>query len=610
MSFSKVSFTNAGRALQAKALTGTALVFTKIALGTGNLNGRDPTIFTNLIETKVSLNISKITRAEQLVTLEANFTNLDNAAGFYLREIGLFANDPILGEILYCYGNAAALAEYIPPSTSSLIEKVIKLNAVVGNAQNVSATINTSAFATKKEISDVNMSLTEVNTQLQQIANEPINGSLYLPSDFPTLPFKIYKDKNKYFADLSSETLTAKSTTNVFIVSNGSDTGLGYLYNKPITLNRFKSNLTSGLYGASINFKLIFMENVYQASGIGIVLDSTTNVNITFVSGVGFTWIGRTKIAGNRLSSWVFESGVYKSTQTDATHDIVDIVNLTKLNEFGMPYIYEKVSTLAECQSRVGTYYQLDADVYMNPYSYHTVSSTIAIVNTSVIQLSQNGTNRTVFENIGFFCNGSLFSPNNILHELYLINCKFHRGTQDSFAISGKYRVFLYNCIAAYSSKDLFNYHSDTKDSLAVEINCIGYGAGKYKIAGGNTTTTSNNGSTAHDGLNILRIGFSYWDCQGPIVADINNCYSISIDGSAKDIITTTGLFTAFLYENASNTNRPILANKYVINCTGGGANCKYGIVGTDETYVMNFKGNGNFKYPVKITDWEGKIHG
>ena len=175
MSFDKLSFTNTGRALQAKALTGTALIFTKIALGAGELNGRDPALFTNLLETKVSLSISKITREDQLVTLEANFSNLDNATEFYWREVGLFANDPTLGEILYCYGNAASLAEHIPPSTSSLIEKVITISAVVGNVQNVSATINTSAFATKKEISDVNMSITEVNTQLAQIENQKIS---------------------------------------------------------------------------------------------------------------------------------------------------------------------------------------------------------------------------------------------------------------------------------------------------------------------------------------------------------------------------------------------------------------------------------------------------
>ena len=172
MSFSKISFTNAGRALQAKALAGTPLVFTKIALGSGSLNGRDPATFTSLLELKVSLSISKTTRDGQQVMLEANFSNQDNNTGFYWREVGLFANDPTLGEILYCYGNAGNVAEYIQPSTSSSIEKVITLTAVVGNAQNVTAIINTAAFATKKDISAMTMSLSEVNSKLAQVENE------------------------------------------------------------------------------------------------------------------------------------------------------------------------------------------------------------------------------------------------------------------------------------------------------------------------------------------------------------------------------------------------------------------------------------------------------
>lgn len=172
MSFSKISFTNAGRALQAKALAGTPLVFTKIALGSGSLNGRDPATFTSLLELKVSLSISKTTREGQQVMLEANFSNQDNNTGFYWREVGLFANDPTLGEILYCYGNAGNVAEYIQPSTSSSIEKVITLTAVVGNAQNVTAIINTAAFATKKDISAMTMSLSEVNSKLAQKAKQ------------------------------------------------------------------------------------------------------------------------------------------------------------------------------------------------------------------------------------------------------------------------------------------------------------------------------------------------------------------------------------------------------------------------------------------------------
>lgn len=156
MSFGTILFTEKGRALQAKATAGTALVFTKIAMGSGYLNGQSQITLTNLIDTKVTVSISEVKRNGQQATIKGNFTNANEAVGFYWREIGLFATDPDLGEILYCYGNAGVLAEYIPPESSSLIEKVISIVAVVGDAANVSAVIDSSVFASKADIVDIN----------------------------------------------------------------------------------------------------------------------------------------------------------------------------------------------------------------------------------------------------------------------------------------------------------------------------------------------------------------------------------------------------------------------------------------------------------------------
>lgn len=200
MSFSSILFTDRGRALQAKATAGTPLVFTKIAMGSGYLNGQSQLTLNNLIDTKVTLNISDMKRNAHQVTIRGNFSNADEEVGFYWREIGLFANDPDLGEILYCYGNAGVLAEYIPPESSSLIEKVISIAAVVGNASNVSAVIDTSTFATQKDISDVQASIEVTNSQLAAIEydyvrkDESTNGSYpldvsgwtYLYTDLPT----------------------------------------------------------------------------------------------------------------------------------------------------------------------------------------------------------------------------------------------------------------------------------------------------------------------------------------------------------------------------------------------------------------------------------------
>jgi hypothetical protein len=156
MSFSTLLFTEKGRALQAKALAGTALKFTKIAMGSGTLGSQSQVALTSLIEPKVTLNITEIKRDSNYATVRGVFNNADISAGFYWRELGIFAQDPDIGEILYCYANAGTLAEYIPQQTSEIIEKVVSISVIVGDVANVTAVINESlVFATKLELNKV-----------------------------------------------------------------------------------------------------------------------------------------------------------------------------------------------------------------------------------------------------------------------------------------------------------------------------------------------------------------------------------------------------------------------------------------------------------------------
>jgi hypothetical protein len=162
MSFSTILFTEKGRALQAKALAGATLTFTKLAMGSGSLGGQSQITLPGLIDLKVNLSITAITHNTNYVTIKGNFSNADINTGFYWREIGVYAQDPDLGEILYCYGNAGSLAEYIPSVNSEIVEKVVGISVIVGDTINVTATINDAMiFATKEEIIDIN---NEINT--------------------------------------------------------------------------------------------------------------------------------------------------------------------------------------------------------------------------------------------------------------------------------------------------------------------------------------------------------------------------------------------------------------------------------------------------------------
>jgi len=149
--------TNKGRALQAKAQIGTPLQYTRIAIGDGSLNGQTIPDLTGLISLKKTLAITGIsTKSGGKAVISTKLQNKDITAGFYLREMGVFAQDPDVGEILYCYANAGTGAEYIPPSGGAdIVEQIYNINTIVGNAANVSAVIDESlVLATKTELNN------------------------------------------------------------------------------------------------------------------------------------------------------------------------------------------------------------------------------------------------------------------------------------------------------------------------------------------------------------------------------------------------------------------------------------------------------------------------
>lgn len=155
--FGGMQITNRGRALQAKAQAGTQLQFTRLRVGSGNLSGQQIADLTDLIQPRMWLQLNKLQpRPGGRAVVGAAMTNQDVTAGFYFRELGVYAQDPDIGEILYCYGNAGSGAEYIPAGGGpDIVEKQIDIITNVGNASNVSAVIDESLiYATKKELDD------------------------------------------------------------------------------------------------------------------------------------------------------------------------------------------------------------------------------------------------------------------------------------------------------------------------------------------------------------------------------------------------------------------------------------------------------------------------
>jgi len=157
MAFNGMTLTVRGRSLQAKVQAGATLTFTKTKVGDGSLPpGGSLEPLNDLIGPKLVVPIQDVSViGDGTCRVRGVLTNTDLATGFFVREIGVFATDPDLGEILYAIANAGDECDYLPAGGGAVaIEHVLDIVISVGNAANVTAVINESAvLATKADLS-------------------------------------------------------------------------------------------------------------------------------------------------------------------------------------------------------------------------------------------------------------------------------------------------------------------------------------------------------------------------------------------------------------------------------------------------------------------------
>ena len=167
--FKSAVITTKGQALLAKVVAGTTkLEFTKIAISENTLSG-DLASKTGIGTIKQSEKVASVVRQNGAnVKVSASFSNETLGAGYYVRNIGLYATDPQDGEILYSISVAdesAATADWMPPfngiGVSSLL---VDLVTAVSNASNVEVTVDPSAGATVAQIINLQDQINDVRT--------------------------------------------------------------------------------------------------------------------------------------------------------------------------------------------------------------------------------------------------------------------------------------------------------------------------------------------------------------------------------------------------------------------------------------------------------------
>ena len=152
--WSNATMTDVGAALQAKVNAGkTKLTFTKIKVGSG-VNVTNPLALTDVISSKWETTNFVVKLEGKIVSVDTVITNTGIHEAFRMSEIGLFAQDPDKGEILYAYLTDPEPDRMPAESGSVVVSQELTIGMVFSNTGNVSLTVNIGALITREQLTE------------------------------------------------------------------------------------------------------------------------------------------------------------------------------------------------------------------------------------------------------------------------------------------------------------------------------------------------------------------------------------------------------------------------------------------------------------------------
>ena len=296
--FSACIVTNIGKEMIAKSQNGQTLTFTRVALGDGLIDDDDDILsFTKVKNERLSANIAKwVDKQNGQFQIQFRVSNQEVEIGFWQREIGIMAKIDGGEEQLYAYATSGNGADFLYDKTTPIDERIVNIDFVIGNAENVQVIVNGSIiYAT---IEDLENAIDEHNTDENAHDNliKRLFGSAEATLD--SIKLKIKEWAKEVCLPLSGGTM------------NGNINASGY----NITATKFIGNL-QGKADSATNADLATNQ------------DSQGQViNTTYVKGVTASNATLTVTKGNGTTSTVTINNVGNSTDAD---------NAGKLNNKG-----------------------------------------------------------------------------------------------------------------------------------------------------------------------------------------------------------------------------------------------------------------------------------
>ena len=152
--WSNATMTDVGADLQAKVNAGkTKLTFTKIKVGSG-INATNSLALTDVISSKWETTNFVVKQEGKIVSVDTFITNNGITEAFRMSEIGLFAQDPDKGEVLYAYLTDPEPDRMPAEGGSVVVSQELTIGMVFSNTGNVSLTVNMGALVTHEQLTE------------------------------------------------------------------------------------------------------------------------------------------------------------------------------------------------------------------------------------------------------------------------------------------------------------------------------------------------------------------------------------------------------------------------------------------------------------------------
>ena len=152
--WSNATMTDVGADLQAKVNAGkTKLTFTKIKVGSG-VNATNPLVLTDVISSKWETTNFVVKQEGKIVSVDTFITNNGITEAFRMSEIGLFAQDPDKGEVLYAYLTDPEPDRMPAEGGSVVVSQELTIGMIFSNTGNVSLTVNMGALVTHEQLTE------------------------------------------------------------------------------------------------------------------------------------------------------------------------------------------------------------------------------------------------------------------------------------------------------------------------------------------------------------------------------------------------------------------------------------------------------------------------